>query len=167
MPISDCDPASFQILNAGDYFSRDENSLFYCQYKFEDIDFETYEILSRYYIKDKKTVFRVDEENRKIYPITGIDNRSFEVIEKYYAKDKRSVYFQGKKIKGCDIETFKVFNNTDVYSKDKYSVYYKGKKIPEADVHTFEIVDSSNAKDKNKLYEDGKVVGANQDIPSQ
>lgn len=82
----------------------------------------------------------------------------------YFIKNNL-VYFNGKRIKGADANSFTNFNNRGYYSKDKNHVYYNNKKITTADATTFKPLENDKSTnywhDKNiAFYKWDKIEGA-------
>ncbi|MBP9479515.1 MAG: DKNYY domain-containing protein [Sebaldella sp.] len=68
--------------------------------------------------------------------VLGVDIKTFESLDNGYAKDKKNIYYEGKKIRKADIETF--------------SAYY-GARLEEPIIHY-------DAKDKKNYYYEGNIV---------
>lgn len=82
-----------------------------------------------------------------------------------YCIKNNSVYFNGKRIKGADANSFTHFDNRGYYSKDKNHVYYNSKKIASADVASFQPLagDINNNywhDKKNAYYKWNLISGA-------
>ena len=110
--------------------------------------------------------------------LEGVDPVSFEVLEEHYGKDKNGVYyFEGNYLYGssyksenflfelieeADVETFRVFEETEgLYARDKNHVYNLREVIEGADPATFEFLGSDlygYQKDKNRVYSQGTVI---------
>ncbi len=124
--------------------------------------FSTFKKESYIYGKDKESVFYRDKK------ILGVDLNSFEILTFYFSKDKNKVYFKEEIIEDADSSTFKWVGST--YFKDKNNVFYLNKfidpgpvsvkKVEEVDIKTFKLVDdcSYTAKDKNYVYDRGKII---------
>ena len=89
--------------------------------------------------------------------LSWVDLESFEVIG-MYAKDKNHVYIFDNIIQWVDPITFKLFDDSSSYAKDKDNIFIGSRIITWADMETFEIIDMNKAKDKNHVYDNGKIV---------
>lgn len=128
-------------------------------------------VLNDFYVKDNKNVFHLC---RKI----NADVNTFEVIADNFAKDKNGIWYNGYFVnEEIDINTFEIIqlkNEVFNYSiaKDKNSLYstqrstrigkYQGYsdllvKLKDSDPQTLSIIDTIWAKDKNNVYEYGKI----------
>lgn len=80
-----------------------------------------------------------------------------------YAKDYLYVYFNGKKVKGADVKSFKAYE--DGYGKDDRYIYYKGEEIKGNYLslkNIFEVLGDGYAKDDEFVYYKGVILeGAN------
>jgi hypothetical protein len=96
-----------------------------------------------------------DEYNgRRHNPIFGADNSSFKVLANdNFAADKISVYYQGRKIKHAQPESFTpLTHNHFGYAKDNSHVFFETEVILKADPATFEVLAFPYARDKNDVY---------------
>lgn len=117
-------------------------------------------------------------------PVPGSDPETFGVLFTYwntvdpapepaveYAKDKNQVYFDCGIGSGVDVATFDIIahNGDCTFSTDKDNVYYGCLDSPagvtpgfmpieHADRTSFEYLEAGYAKDKNYVYEDGRVI---------
>ncbi len=88
--------------------------------------------------------------------VQGADAATFSAFD-IYGTDTRAVYLEGKVIPDADPKTFVDLNEN--YSKDAHNVYYQYQIIPGADPNTIQVIsDYEYAKDKNHVYDWGKVM---------
>lgn len=66
-----------------------------------------------------------------------------------YTNDKNGVCYEGKVLKGADIETFEVVDDT--YVKDKNSVWYRGQKT-NLNSEGFEVINVHHVKNEDGVY---------------
>jgi len=101
--------------------------------------------------------------------IEGADPETFEVIyfddslpasQKNntfsFARDKDYLYWEGKRFKGVDPNTFAILGRG--FIKDKDSVYFKWEKLEGSHGETFEFLWSGFARDKNFVYRNNPEV---------
>ena len=96
-----------------------------------------------------------DEYNgRRDIPIAGIDNRSFKILaNENFGADKNAVYYQGRKVKHADPESFSTLTqNAFGYAKDSKRVFLDTEVILKADPETFEVLEFPYSKDRNDVY---------------
>lgn len=96
-----------------------------------------------------------DEYNgRKHNPIFGADKSSFKVlVNDNFAADKSSLYYQGRKIKEAQPESFTPLTHDHFgYAKDKYHAFFETEVILKADPKTFEVLAFPYVRDKNDVY---------------
>ncbi|MGB5919906.1 DKNYY domain-containing protein [Arcobacter sp.] len=131
-------------------YEKDKNKVYFCSNtgyakELEDLDINSFYILSRLFAKDKnKIYFRGN--------IHTFDPNSFKVISYNYSKDKDGVYnnlYRKISITHYDTKTFDVLSKDIV--RDINGIYLDGIKI-DVDMDTFKIIDSSYVLDKNGLY---------------
>jgi hypothetical protein len=141
----------------GEFHEKDRNFVYYVPYhghegnKIEGADPATFEVLDMFFGKDKNAVYY----DYSVVP--GADASSFEELDFSYGKDVYAVYMGTAKIGRANPKTFVPL--TADYSKDKDSVFYKWDKIDSADPQTFRAEGHmGRARDKNNLYEHGKIV---------
>jgi len=183
--IRGASPKGFQPISS--YYMRDENNVYffsdvgsrenYLQAKIENVDFNSFELLSdslsERYAKDKNNVYMnglklegcsvnsfrklsygYSLDNNNVYYINerilGADPGSFEVLGMQNAKDKNNVYISGKIAEGFDADTYELLGMG--WQKDKNTVYYQGKVVKDSDPETFMILYNEYAKDKNNVY---------------
>ncbi|WP_177765828.1 DKNYY domain-containing protein [Flavobacterium sp. I3-2] len=160
------------------YGTYDKNKVFYFSNLFvgdtpkelENVDKETFEIISKYWAKDKNTFYY------KNFPISNVDYETFTVesikLEKLnhqdenklttLLKDKNNVYLikdipkSGKLelqiIENADPLTYQIISKEYAnWAKDKNHIFLNDKKF-DADLSSFEMLNTSFSKDKNKLY---------------
>jgi hypothetical protein len=91
--IKGADPASFQILNEEEYYSKDKNAVYRFGEKIPGADPVTFQTLGHQYAKDKNGVYYLQEK------LAGADPTTFKVFkEAAYAQDKNGIYYAGTKL---------------------------------------------------------------------
>lgn len=159
-------------IDLGNGFFKDENFVYYGEIttresslkKLDNIDPNSFELINKFYSKDKNRVYRLNEYEPWITGVSILedsDPATFKLLQEdgfIYGKDKNNVYYEWKKIQGADTETFQILDYP--YSKDKNNVYYSYEGIVEsADPETFIVVKSGfYMKDKNNVYYNGKII---------
>ena len=150
------------------------------------ISFYAYGFFSRlggHYTKKDGKVYWVHVRNHDLKKIEneveGADTRSFKAYKyskSQWGRDKNHVYFEGRRLRSADPETFKIvdvakelsrdanneykgsrktkndgeeFVTFGQYSKDIHGVYWFDKPIPGADFKSFELVIKPKTKYKN------------------
>jgi hypothetical protein len=117
------------------------------------------------YSKDKaKCYYYYDNSDggfRQIIP--DADIKTFQSLKyHWWAADKDYVYYRGDRVRGLNINNYKIFPNGSIpeYLKDDKHVFHRLDSIPGADISSFTLVDEINvdAKDKNHKYYVGKIV---------
>ncbi|NUJ97363.1 hypothetical protein HGA92_01080 [Candidatus Gracilibacteria bacterium] len=93
--------------------------------KFKDKDFSYKESIKTSSEKDRAEGEKVEGSEEQTFE--EINNSNLESKSSPYLKDENSVYYNGEKIIGVDIETFKVIYGN--YAKDKNYVYENGKRV--------------------------------------
>lgn len=77
-------------------FARDNESVYFKDYRIEGSDPETFEVIStanrRCYAKDKNFVYIYVRDGWDVYKVINADPETFEVLEFPYAKDKNDAY---------------------------------------------------------------------------
>lgn len=65
--------------------------------------------------------------------VEKVDIKTFESLDNSYAKDKNNIYYEGKKLRKADVETFSAYYGARleepiIYydAKDKKNYYYEG-----------------------------------------
>ena len=102
--IQGADAASFQTLYSLRYYNvvpyaKDKNSVYMLGDRIADIDPNSVEILTSFYLQDKKKIVYSDGESHRI--VKWADRKTFEVIpdgEVYDAKDKNGYFWQGERV---------------------------------------------------------------------
>ena len=157
----------FIILNLSLFSSYkvNNNKVYYDDIILEDVDIQSFQILSLIYAKDKNSVYSFDQKLSDIdyqtFTICFIQNN--ERIPSNYTKDKNAVYYANVKLE-ADIDSFIALEN--YYGKDKNVVFFEDHKLKYIDVKTFVSYEESriingisyNAEDKNNYYSFGKIV---------
>ena len=157
----------FIILNLSLFSSYkvNNNKVYYDDIILEDVDIQSFQILSLIYAKDKNSVYSFDQKLSDIdyqtFTICFIQNN--ERIPSNYTKDKNAVYYANVKLE-ADIDSFIALEN--YYGKDKNVVFFEDHKLEYIDVKTFVSYEESriingisyNAEDKNNYYSFGKIV---------
>ncbi len=139
--------------------------------------------LGGHYTKKDGKVYWVRVNNHDLKKIeTEVDGadadsfRAFKFSKKHWARDKNHVYFEGRRLRSADPETFEIvdaankisrdadneyegsrktrndaerFVSLGMYSKDIHGVYWFDKPIPGADFASFELIKKPNSKYKN------------------
>jgi hypothetical protein len=135
--------------------------------KIEHADVQSFEVLNRYYAKDKNSAYVIWEPyNSNLgYTLSGIDSESFDVLSggDAFSKDKNHAYYHLDIVEGVDAGSFELLENS--YARDSKLVYHvaelshnkSGDNSPftqTADVGTFQVLSKTYAKDKNNVYLD-------------
>lgn len=101
-------------------------------------------------------------------PIPGADPATFRVLHGGYTRDaQQTFYFDKPMPEGTQMETLQIL--TGGYAKDSRRAYHMGKVVEGADPATFVVTDEKfqKANDASHRYEQGKLVPASTDKPSQ
>ncbi|WP_455046268.1 DKNYY domain-containing protein [Leptotrichia trevisanii] len=92
--------------------------------KYDNPDIKTFRTISKYYAKDKYTVYRRNEN------IKFSDSDTFTLLKYEFSKDKNNVYKFENIVKGIDSNTFVLFSNQKddflygyIFFKDKNGIY--------------------------------------------
>ena len=156
----------FIILNLSLFSSyKVNNKVYYDDIILEDVDIQSFQILSLIYAKDKNSVYSFDQK------LSDIDYQTFTIcfiqnnkrIPSNYTKDKNAVYYANVKLE-ADIDSFIALEN--YYGKDKNVVFFEDHKLEYIDVETFISYKESktingisyNSEDKNNYYSFGEIV---------
>ncbi len=130
------------------------------------VDPNSFQILSTNprFAKDASHVYR---DGMQLF--INIDALSFKMLDQMYGEDNRTVYYDD--ISNPNYEGFLPLTGADLatftslgdyYAKDKNNVYDYGRIIQGADVKTFTVLGCYYAKDSQAVYQYGAVVsGAN------
>ncbi len=156
-----------------DYFAKDAR---YAYYRGTPIvngndasDSASFQVLSKYYAKDKSMVFFCDTERDSkeywsikrtvIKKIRDAEPASFRMMsDGYLARDKSHLFRQDKIVPVRDIDSFVLLDH--FFAKDKLRGYYRENEIAGSDGLTFTPIDAHYAKDRTKIYYvDGFTVG--------
>jgi hypothetical protein len=162
------DAKTFELIDSSSNYLKDKNNIY--SYRscslgdhkiIEGADYETFEILSPWYAKDKNHVYVNKGE------ILDADAKTFSLLSQSngsYAKDNISFFYKGEKIEGLDIPSLEITNGR--FLQDKNGVYtivydyntYLVTTIPDIDISTFEVIPNSYYyKDsKNAYYAEGE-----------
>ncbi len=119
--IDGADPETIEVINK--WYLKDDKNYYFVEYNddnfsFQDIDYNSFVIVSKYFTKDKNYVFYKGEI------MEMVDLESFEYINEFYQKDKNYIYYKGEIIEIADTESFIVIDNA--YAKDKRYNYFLG-----------------------------------------
>lgn len=184
--VKDVDIESFEPLREdrgliGDYYAKDNKSVYRFGKKLKDVLPEGFEIVKENYVKDSKNVYKIESEITDIIPIfsgnkintkkisvDGLDVKTFRVLENSkdvtsidYFVDKNNIYYAYEdleKIQGADKNSFEVLGY--YIAKDKNNVYYNGKKMENVDSKSFKNFGDFIGKDKNRVF----YITGNEDI---
>jgi len=184
--VKDVDIESFEPLREdrgliGDYYAKDNKSVYRFGKKLKDVLPEEFEIVKENYVKDSKNVYKIESEITDIIPIfsdnkintkkisvDGLDVKTFRALENSkdvtsidYFVDKNNIYYAYEdleKIRGADKNSFEVLGN--YIAKDKNNVYYNGKKMENVDSKSFKNFGNFIGKDKNRVF----YITGNEDI---
>ena len=184
--VKDVDIESFEPLREdrgliGDYYAKDNKSVYRFGKKLKDVLPEEFEIVKENYVKDSKNVYKIESEITDIIPIfsgnkintkkisvDGLDVKTFRALENSkdvtsidYFVDKNNIYYAYEdleKIQGADKNSFEVLGN--YIAKDKNNVYYNGKKMENVDSKSFKNFGNFIGKDKNRVF----YITGNEDI---
>lgn len=184
--VKDVDIESFEPLREdrgliGDYYAKDNKSVYRFGKKLKDVLPEEFEIVKENYVKDSKNVYKIESEITDIIPIfsdnkintkkisvDGLDVKTFRALENSkdvtsidYFVDKNNIYYAYEdleKIQGADKNSFEVLGY--YIAKDKNNVYYNGKKMENVDSKSFKNFGDFIGKDKNRVF----YITGNEDI---
>ena len=184
--VKDVDIESFEPLREdrgliGDYYAKDNKSVYRFGKKLKDVLPEGFEIVKENYVKDSKNVYKIEAEitdsipissdnkiNTKKISLDGLDVKTFRALENSkdvtsidYFVDKNNIYYAYEnleKIQGADKNSFEVLGN--YIAKDKNNVYYNGKKMENVDSKSFKNFGDFIGKDKNRVF----YITGNEDI---
>ena len=169
-------------IKINEIISKDKSSYYAGKSKFDFLDYDSVEVLSEDFIKDKNEVCYVtcrqgycgcglikNEEN--------IDVETFEVYEKSIyplARDKNHIYaIDDCSMWECSIDaveiidkdSFEMLNAT--YGKDKNKVFYYDLhiyKVGAADPGTFTVINRKYGKDENNYFRGSEIITDPQEI---
>ena len=184
--VKDVDIESFEPLREdrgliGDYYAKDNKSVYRFGKKLKDVLPEGFEIVKENYVKDSKNVYKIESEITDIIPIfsgnkintkkisvDGLDVKTFRVLENSkdvtsidYFVDKNNIYYAYEdleKIQGADKNSFEILGY--YIAKDKNNVYYNGKKMENVDSASIKTFGNFIGKDKNRVF----YITGNEDI---
>lgn len=138
---------------------RPEGSISYVYKEIENADPDTFEVLNEFISKDKNNIFLF------LNILNGVDHDTFSVYgSSNYAKDKDHIYFINWKslsnpvniIEGADRDSFefvyKEEAETRSYAKDKNKVFQDEKVLSGVSSDEFEVIEGLYLKDKNAVY---------------
>jgi hypothetical protein len=152
-----CDKASFRVLEYP--FSKDTIDVFYENKKINGAHSASFMGLQYDFSKDKNHVYFMTRK------IAGADAATFNVCKEnelftqdfYYAKDQTSVFWQDKKVKEADVDSFTPLGQG--YGSDRVHVFYKAGIIKDADPTSFKVYPhgfgNADAEDTNNTYFEG------------
>ena len=155
---------------------RNKNDIYFQKggkiYPIKNVDAKTFEkingrsYLDNKYYRDKNDVYYFSSD--KMLKLENADRNSVNELSKNILRDKNNVYFENQKIKGLDVNSFKVIYENRISEpenliKDKNGVYYidENKKTlikfknNEIDIESFGIANKmldDYFKDKNNVY---------------
>ena len=173
--------------NLGYWYSKNESNIYYngeeiddyakkdgvMSFDIVDIDIDSFEIIWKYYAKDKNNVYYIQEYNRNIDFLLFEDanSESFKVLSDYFSVDDSSVYFYmgvynysydviGVRVKELyiNVGSFKVLsdwyakNKNNVYFSTTYAMFPKLTLIEWVDVNSFTYIWNWFARDNNFIY---------------
>lgn len=80
-----------------------------------------------------------------------------------YLKDNTSVFYESKKIKNADPDSFKLLelnetNKNAYFSKDNKRVYFKGEEIESANPNQFNVIEGNYSKDNKSVFFKNKLI---------
>ena len=184
--VKDVDIESFEPLREdrgliGDYYAKDNKSVYRFGKKLKDVLPEEFEIVKENYVKDSKNVYKIESEITDIIPIfsdnkintkkisvDGLDVKTFRALENSkdvtsidYFVDKNNIYYAYEdleKIQGADKNSFEVLGY--YIAKDKNNVYYNGKKMENVDSASVKMFGNFIGKDKNRVF----YITGNEDV---
>ncbi|MFZ6659004.1 DKNYY domain-containing protein [Undibacterium sp. TJN19] len=162
-----------QLTPIDDYFAKDAGIAYYRGTPIYDgdraSDSASFEALSKYYAKDKASVFFCDtaRDSKEYWSIKRIvirtikeaDPASFRMMsDGYLARDKSHLFRQDKIVAVQDIDSFILLDN--FFARDKLRGYYRETEIAGSDGPSFTVLDAHYAKDQSHIYYvDGFRIG--------
>ena len=132
---------SFKYMGSG-YSSDHVNNIYHNNIRVENVDFNTFEIISRrgdtaQYAKDRRHVYRGGNV------LEGRDVKTFEVYGFWYTRDKNNIYYDDEIMDGVDKNSFEYIENH--YAQDSHSIFFAGKVMEGVNMKDFQVVcDDSN-----------------------
>ena len=167
------DVATFEVLSWA--FAKDKNNVYSNKGVIKDADPKTFEVIGSGLIKSNVewsvTPFGYARDKNYVYlyiygtktiKIKDADLATFVHVNELFAKDKNFVYWNGKKLKNVNPETWRLLSDDSSYSTDDKNAYCGAELIKGVDIETFELfVDKSNhyARDKNYIYNHSLSIG--------
>ena len=173
----DIDFNDFKVISSKDpTIYRNKNDIYFQKggkiLQVKNVDAKTFEkinghsYLDNKYYRDKNDVYYFSSD--KMLKLENADRNSVNELSENILRDKNNVYFENQKIKGLDVNSFKVIYENRISEpenliKDKNGVYYidENKKTlikfrnDEIDIESFEIANEmldDYFKDKNNVY---------------
>lgn len=165
--VKDADVSSFKSIDK--YYGRDNNHVFYREYKVKNADPASFRLLEGFYSKDKNYGFAVGSNAPDAVMIISNDSDHFEIIPNpeespmnhtaegiMYARDSRHVYHGIYIFELADPATFEYIpmRSGSGYNlaRDKKHVYWRQKPLEEVDSKTFEKLSDDYFKDANAIW---------------
>lgn len=173
----DIDFNDFKVISSKDpTIYRNKNDIYFQKggkiFQVKNVDAKTFEkinghsYLDNKYYRDKNDVYYFSSD--KMLKLENADRNSVNELSENILRDKNNVYFENQKIKGLDVNSFKVIYENRISEpenliKDKNGVYYidEDKKTlikfrnDEIDIEGFGIANKmldDYFKDKNNVY---------------
>jgi len=150
--VPNVDPNMFTILNRGEKgdYGTDGKNVYYGGVIIRGADIHSFEILDRFYSKDKNTAFFKDQKMK------DVDVKSFRAINDVNffggAADKNQLYRMGKKFNNANPNTVRFFSND--YMADDKNVYQWWHLIEGVDGKTFQLVHGGQTQTSNSYIKD-------------
>ncbi|HIW33012.1 MAG TPA: DKNYY domain-containing protein [Candidatus Paenibacillus intestinavium] len=164
----------FKVLKYRD-FARDNNSVYFKNYKVEGSDPETFKIISTkgrfHYAKDKNNVYIYASDDWSIFKVINADPDSFKVLKYPYSKDKNDAYCGSIPLFVDDVSTFEVIKGARFSTQTSYENFLTRQNDPsnrkKYEFITESVIYSEDAKAKTehltylgyKLVEDNQMFG--------
>jgi len=160
--LKDADAASFTTIknDLNIHLGKDSNHVFKDAFLLEHVDPDTFKQVDGYYWKDKNGVYLLQFCSTDCR-IKLSDPETFTVFKGYnWAKDKNNIYFELKKLREANAESFVVIDND--WGKDNEFYYYHELRLDSLHYDSAEVVSAYYIKDKKNVFFRNKLVkGAN------
>jgi hypothetical protein len=162
--IDSADAQTFVSLKSDDdfYFAKDKNHVYINGSIIKNIDPNSFSYLGNYIIKDKNSAYFLGgymdigiENNIQNCAISGVDPNKINLMKFPWAKAGNILINGSQTIAIDDINDFIPIDED--WGKTKSKIIYNNEIIYGADLGTFKVINSYSGRDKNHVYEYGKI----------